>query len=51
MTARDKAYMNAMAAVCARYPDDETKLFYALSILATIEEAARGLRSRRWSPG
>jgi hypothetical protein len=30
-----------MAAVYARYPDDETKLFYALSILATIEEGSQ----------
>ena len=37
---RDKAYMNAMARVYAKYPDDDTKLFYALSILATIEEGS-----------
>jgi hypothetical protein len=41
---RDKAYMNAMAQVYAKYPDDETKLFYALSMLATIEEGSP------WSP-
>src|SRR5215472_3816208 len=35
---RDKAYRNAMAALYASYPDDDTKLFYALSILGTIEE-------------
>ena len=39
-SARDQAYMNAMAAAYARYPDDQTKLFYALSILATIEEGS-----------
>jgi hypothetical protein len=39
-SARDKDYMNAMAQVYAKYPDDETKLFYALSILATIEEGS-----------
>jgi tetratricopeptide (TPR) repeat protein len=33
--------MNAMAAVNAKYPDDDSKLFYALSILATIEEGSR----------
>ncbi len=40
-SARDKAYMDSMAAVYGRYPDDETKLFYPLSILATIEEGSR----------
>ena len=40
-SARDQAYMNAMAEVYAKHPDDETKLFYALSILATIEEGSR----------
>src|SRR5215831_8807177 len=39
-SARDKAYMNAMAAAYARYPDDDTKLFYALSILGTMEEGS-----------
>jgi tetratricopeptide (TPR) repeat protein len=43
-TDRDRAYMNAMASVYTEYPDDETKLFYALSILATIEEGSA------WSP-
>src|SRR5215469_2100365 len=43
-SARDQAYMNAMAATYAKYPDDETKLFYALSILNTIEEGSS------WSP-
>jgi hypothetical protein len=40
-SARDKAYQDAMAANYARYPDDETKLFYALSILAIIEEGSQ----------
>jgi hypothetical protein len=39
-SARDEAYMNAMAAVYANYHDNETKLFYALSILATVEEGS-----------
>lgn len=39
-TDRDKTYMNTMARIYAKYPDDETKLFYALSILATIEEGS-----------
>ena len=37
---RGTAYMNKMAAIYARYPDDETKLFYALSILDTLEEGS-----------
>ena len=41
---RDRNYMDAMAAAYAKFPDDETKLFYALSILATIEEGSP------WSP-
>ncbi|HZY58408.1 MAG TPA: hypothetical protein VFE56_01515, partial [Candidatus Binataceae bacterium] len=38
--ARGRAYMDTMAAAYAKFPDDETKLFYALSILATIEEGS-----------
>src|SRR6516164_4334648 len=37
---RDKAYLNTMAALYTRYPDDDAKLFYALSILGTIEEGS-----------
>ena len=37
---RDRGYMDGMAAAYAKFPDDETKLFYALSILATIEEGS-----------
>ena len=39
-SARDKAYMNDMAALYASYPNYDTKLFYALSILGTIEEGS-----------
>jgi hypothetical protein len=39
-SARDNAYMNAMAALYVKYPDDDTKLFYALSILGTTEEGS-----------
>ena len=39
---RDQRYRDAMAAVCARYPDDETKLFYGLSILGAVPEGAEG---------
>jgi len=37
---RDMAYRNTMAALYTSYPDDDTKLFYALSILGTIEEGS-----------
>jgi tetratricopeptide (TPR) repeat protein len=40
--ARDEHYREAMAAVYVRYPDDETKLFYGLSILGAIPEGAKG---------
>ncbi len=39
---RDEAYKNAMKAVCEKYPDDEVKLFYGLSILGTIKEGTPG---------
>ena len=39
---RDEAYREQMAATHARYPDDETKLFYGLAILGTIREGAKG---------
>jgi len=39
---RDEAYKNAMKAVYEKYPDDEVKLFYGLSILGTIKEGAPG---------
>ena len=39
---RDEAYRDAMAAVYAEYPDDETKLFYGLSILGTVREGTKG---------
>jgi tetratricopeptide (TPR) repeat protein len=40
--ARDEAYREQMAATHAKYADDETTLFYGLSILGTIREGARG---------
>src|SRR5215831_8689453 len=40
--ARDATYRDAMAAVYAKYPDDETKLFYGLAILGAIPEGAKG---------
>jgi len=41
-TARDEGYRDAMAAAYASFPDDETKLFYGLSILGTIKEGTKG---------
>jgi len=39
---RDRNYRDAMAAAYAKYPDDETKLFYGLSILGAIPEGSKG---------
>ena len=39
---RDEAYREQMAATQAKYPDDETKLFYGLSIIGTIREGTKG---------
>ncbi len=39
---RDEAFKDAMRAVYERYPDDETRLFYGLSILGTIKEGTPG---------
>jgi tetratricopeptide (TPR) repeat protein len=39
---RDAQYRDAMAAVYAQYPDDETALFYGLSILGAIPEGSTG---------
>jgi tetratricopeptide (TPR) repeat protein len=43
---RDEAYRDAMQAAYAKYPDDETKLFYGLSILATIKEGGKDLEKQ-----
>ena len=40
--ARDDGYRDAMATAYARFPDDETKLFYGLAILGTIKEGTKG---------
>jgi tetratricopeptide (TPR) repeat protein len=40
--ARDEAYREQMAATYARYPDDETALFYGLSIIGSISEGTKG---------
>lgn len=39
---RDEAYRDQMGATHAKYTDDETTLFYGLSILGTIREGAKG---------
>ena len=39
---RDESYREQMAATHAKYPDNETKLFYGLAILGTIREGAKG---------
>jgi hypothetical protein len=45
-TARDQNYRDAMAAVYAQYPDDETALFYGLSILGAIPEGSHGFEQQ-----
>ena len=39
---RDEAYREQMAATHTKYPDDETTLFYGLSILGTVREGTKG---------
>jgi tetratricopeptide (TPR) repeat protein len=41
-SARDQAYVDAMAAAFAVYPDDEIKLFYGLALLGTVKEGSKG---------
>jgi hypothetical protein len=43
---RDQNYRAAMAALYASYPDDETKLFYGLSILGAIPEGTPGFEQQ-----
>jgi predicted Zn-dependent protease len=43
---RDAQYRDAMAAVYAKYPDDETALFYGLSILGAIPEGSTGFEQQ-----
>jgi hypothetical protein len=45
-SARDQNYRDAMAAAYAQYPDDETALFYGLSILGANPEGARGFEQQ-----
>jgi len=43
---RDQAYVDAMATAYAAYPDDETKLFYGLALLATVKEGTKGFEKQ-----
>jgi tetratricopeptide (TPR) repeat protein len=43
---RDENYRDKMAAVYAQYPDDETALFYGLSILGAIPEGSHGFEQQ-----
>jgi hypothetical protein len=43
---RDQNYRDAMAAAYAQYPDDETALFYGLSILGAIPEGVHGFEQQ-----
>lgn len=45
-SARDESYREAMARVYAQYPDDETALFYGLSILGAIPEGSSGFEQQ-----
>jgi hypothetical protein len=45
-SARDQNYRDAMAAAYAQYRDDETTLFYGLSILGAIPEGSRGFEQQ-----
>jgi len=47
--ARDRRYRDAMAAVHASYPDDETSLFYGLSILGAVEEGSTGFEPQAYA--
>jgi len=43
---RDEAYREQMAAAHAKYPDDETSLFYGLSIIGAINEGTKGFEAQ-----
>jgi len=49
-SARDQNYRDAMAALYARYPDDETALFYGLSILGAIPAGSQGFEPQKIVP-
>ena len=43
---RDNAYKKALKAIYEKFPDDEIKLFYGLSILGTIKEGTPGFEKQ-----
>ncbi|MDP9268109.1 MAG: hypothetical protein M3P27_07250 [Acidobacteriota bacterium] len=43
---RDIRYREAMSAAFAQYPDDETRLFYGLSILGSLPEGVSGFAAQ-----
>ena len=43
---RDEGYRDAMATTYARFPDDETKLFYGLAILGAIRTGTKGFEGQ-----
>jgi tetratricopeptide (TPR) repeat protein len=43
---RDQHYREAMADAYTKYPDDETALFYGLSILGSIPEGSKGFEQQ-----
>ena len=44
---RDQNYRDAMAVAYAQYPDDETALFYGLSILGAVPEGSKGFEQQQ----
>ena len=44
---RDQNFRDAMAVTYAQYPDDETALFYGLSILGAIPEGSKGFEQQQ----
>jgi tetratricopeptide (TPR) repeat protein len=46
-SSRDQNYRDAMAATYAQYPDDETALFYGLSILGAMPEGSEGFAQQK----
>jgi hypothetical protein len=43
---RDQNYRDAMARAYTQYPDDETALFYGLSILGAVPEGSKGFQQQ-----
>jgi tetratricopeptide (TPR) repeat protein len=43
---RDNAYKNALKMIYEKFPDDEIKLFYGLSLLGTIKEGTPGFEKQ-----